>query len=127
MGVMAITGVYSTWVIGGAAVLAIIFSFVGKIAALIHNIPGPVMGGVSILLFGFIAASGLRMMVERKVDYTKPKNLILTSVTLISGLSGASVVLGPVQLKGMGLATVIAILTSLAFLIFERLGWIEKE
>ncbi len=107
--------------------LAIIFSFVGKIAALIHNIPGPVMGGVSILLFGFIAASGLRMMVERKVDYTKPKNLILTSVTLISGLSGASVVLGPVQLKGMGLATVIAILTSLAFLIFERLGWIEKE
>jgi uracil permease len=127
MGVMAITGVYSTWVIGGAAVLAIIFSFIGKVAALIHNIPGPVMGGVSILLFGFIAASGLRMMVERKVDYTKPKNLILTSVTLISGLSGASVVIGPVQLKGMGLATVVAIIASLAFLVFERLGWVETE
>jgi uracil permease len=127
MGVMAITGVYSTWVIGGAAVLAIIFSFIGKVAALIHNIPGPVMGGVSILLFGFIAASGLRMMVERKVDYTKPKNLILTSLTLITGLSGASVVIGPVQLKGMGLATVVAIITSLVFLIFEKLGWISRE
>lgn len=64
MGVLAITGVYSTWVIGGAALLAVIFSFVGKIAALIHGIPVPVMGGVCILLFGFIAASGIRMLVE---------------------------------------------------------------
>ena len=56
MGVMAITGVYSTWVIGGAAVFAILFSFIGKIAALIHGIPTPVMGGVCILLFGLIAA-----------------------------------------------------------------------
>ena len=127
MGVMAITGVYSTWVIGGAAILAIVFSFVGKIAALIHNIPGPVMGGVSILLFGFIASSGLRMMVDRKVDFTKPKNLILSALTLISGLSGATIVIGPVQLKGMGLATVVAILASLAFLIFEKIGWVERE
>lgn len=80
------------------------------------------MGGVCILLFGFIAASGLRMMVERKVDFTQPKNLILTAVTMISGLSGAAVHIGPVQLKGMGLATVVAILASLAFLIFEKLG-----
>lgn len=122
MGVMAITGVYSTWVIGGAAIFAILFSFIGKIAAVIHGIPTPVMGGVCILLFGFIAASGLRMMVERKVDFTQPKNLILTAVTMISGLSGAAVHIGPVQLKGMGLATVVAILTSLAFLIFEKLG-----
>ena len=122
MGVMAITGVYSTWVIGGAAVFAILFSFIGKIAAVIHGIPTPVMGGVCILLFGFIAASGLRMMVERKVDFTQPKNLILTAVTMISGLSGAAVYIGPVQLKGMGLATVVAILASLAFLIFEKLG-----
>lgn len=127
MGVMAITGVYSTWVIGGAAILAIVFSFVGKIAALIHNIPGPVMGGVSILLFGFIASSGLRMMVDRKVDFTKPKNLILSALTLISGLSSATIVIGPVQLKGMGLATVVAILASLAFLIFEKIGWVERE
>lgn len=127
MGVMAMTGVYSTWVIGGAAVFAIIFSFVGKIAALIHGIPTPVMGGVCILLFGFIAASGLRMMVERKVDFTRPKNLILVAVTMITGLSGAAVQLGPVQLKGMGLATVVAMMTSVFFLICEKFGWISES
>ena len=121
MGVLAITGVYSTWVIGGAALLAVIFSFVGKIAALIHGIPVPVMGGVCILLFGFIAASGIRMIVEKHVDYTRSKNLILTAVTMICGLSGATVAVGPVQLKGMGLATVVAMILSLAFLLFERL------
>lgn len=127
MGVMAMTGVYSTWVIGGAAMFAILFSFVGKIAALIHGIPTPVMGGVCILLFGFIAASGLRMMVERKVDFTRPKNLILVAVTMISGLSGAAVQLGPVQLKGMGLATVVAMLASLFFLLCEKCGWISED
>lgn len=121
MGVLAITGVYSTWVIGGAALLAVIFSFVGKIAALIHGIPVPVMGGVCILLFGFIAASGIRMLVEKHVDYTRSKNLILTAVTMICGLSGATIIVGPVQLKGMGLATVVAMILSLAFLLFERL------
>lgn len=121
MGVLAITGVYSTWVIGGAALLAVIFSFVGKIAALIHGIPVPVMGGVCILLFGFIAASGIRMLVEKHVDYTRLKNLILTAVTMICGLSGATIAVGPVQLKGMGLATVVAMILSLAFLLFERL------
>ena len=122
MGVMAITGVYSTWVIGGAAVFAILFSFIGKIAALIHGIPTPVMGGVCILLFGFIAASGIRMLVEKKVDYTRSKNLILTAVTMITGLSGATIAVGPVQLKGMGLATVVAMILSLAFIVFEKMG-----
>ena len=126
MGVMAITGVYSTWVIGGAAVFAILFSFIGKIAALIHAIPTPVMGGVCILLFGFIAASGLRMLVEKKVDYTRSKNLILTAVTMISGLSGATIILGPVQLKGMGLATVVAMVMSLVFLFFEKIHWANE-
>ena len=80
------------------------------------------MGGVCILLFGFIAASGIRMLVEKKVDYTRSKNLILTAVTMITGLSGATVVLGPVQLKGMGLATVVAMVLSLAFIFFEKTG-----
>ncbi len=120
MGVMAITGVYSTFVIGGAACFAILFSFVGKIAALIHGIPTPVMGGVCILLFGFIAASGLRMFIEKHVDFTKSKNLILTAVTMITGLSGATIAVGPIQLKGMGLATVVAIVFSLVFLVFEK-------
>lgn len=121
MGVMAMTGVYSTWVIAGAAVFAIVFSFVGKIAALIQGIPTPVMGGVCILLFGFIAASGIRMLIEKKVDYTNSRNLILTAVVMITGLSGATVVIGPVQLKGMGLATVVAIILSLVFILFDKL------
>jgi len=122
IGVMAISKVYSVWVIGGAAVIAILLSFVGILADIIRSIPTPVMGGVSLLLFGVIAASGVRMLVEAKVDYNKARNLILTSVVLIVGVSGAHVELGAVSLKGMGLATVVAILLSLAFRLFDALG-----
>ena len=122
IGVLAITRVFSVWVIGGAALLAIIISFIGKVSAVIHAIPVPVMGGVSILLFGIIAASGLRMLVERKVDYTKPANLMLTSIVLVVGLSGAGVTIGPVQLKGMGLATVVAMIISIVFLLLRKTG-----
>lgn len=122
IGVMAITKVYSVWVIGGAAVIAIILSFVGKLAAAIMSIPVPVMGGVSLLLFGVIAASGIRMLVEAKVDYSNARNLILTSVVLIIGISGAEVTMGAVSLKGMGLATVVAIILSLTFKLFDKLG-----
>lgn len=127
IGVMAITRVFSVWVIGGAACMAIIFSFIGKISALIHNIPVPVMGGVSILLFGIIAASGLRMLVERKVDYTKASNLIITSLVMVTGLSGASVTIGPVVLKGMGLATVVAMVISICFIVFRKTGLANKQ
>lgn len=123
IGVLAITKVYSTWVIGGAAILAIILSFVGKLAAAISSIPSPVMGGVSLLLFGVIAASGVRMLVEAKVDYNRPRNLMLTAVVLIIGLSGASIQIGSVPLSGMGLATITAIVLSLSFAMFDKLGW----
>ena len=122
IGVMAITRVYSVWVIGGAAILAIILSFVGKLAAAIQTIPTPVMGGVSLLLFGVIAASGIRMLLESKVDYSKARNLILTSVVLIIGVSGAQITLGALSLKGMALATVVAIFLSLAFEALDALG-----
>lgn len=122
IGVLAITRVFSVWVIGGAALLAIIISFIGNVSAVIHAIPVPVMGGVSILLFGIIAASGLRMLVERKVDYTKPANLMLTAIVLVVGLSGAGVTIGPVQLKGMGLATVVAMIISIVFLLLRKTG-----
>jgi uracil permease len=115
IGVLAITKVYSTWVIGGAAVFAILLSCFGKLAAAIQSIPVPVMGGVSLLLFGVIAASGIRILVESKVDYNKPSNLILTSVVLGLGVSTASVTIGTVTLKGMALATVVAIILSLSF------------
>ena len=96
IGVMAITRVYSVWVIGGAAVLSIALAFVGVLSAFIRSIPAPVMGGVCILLFGVIAASGIRMLVETRVDYSKSSNLILTAVVLIVGLSGAAVSIGTV-------------------------------
>lgn len=121
IGVLAITRVYSTWVIGGAAVIAIILSFCGKLAALISSIPQPVMGGISMLLFGVIAASGLRMLVEAKVDYSRSQNLILTCVVLAVGLSGATINIGTVSLSGMGLATVVAIILSLFFKLLDIL------
>jgi uracil permease len=121
IGVMAITRVYSVWVIGGAALIAILVSFVGKLAALIRSIPVPVMGGVCILLFGVIAVTGIRMLIERRVDYTQPRNLILTSVVLIAGVSGALVRVGTVELKGMALGAVVAITLSLTFGLMDRI------
>lgn len=122
IGVMAITKVFSVWVIGGAAVIAVCISFIGKFAALVRSIPLPVMGGVSMLLFGVIAAAGIRMLIEHKVDYTKSRNLILTSIVLVAGISGAAVKFGSIELKGMALGTVVSILISLVFAALDRLG-----
>lgn len=127
IGVMAITRVFAVWVIGGAAVIAVAISFVGKLAALIRSIPTPVMGGVCLLLFGVIAAAGIRMLIEKKVDYTQSRNLILTSLVLVSGVSGVAVRIGTVQLKGMALGTVVSILVSLLFALFGRLGWMNDQ
>ncbi len=127
IGVMAITRVYSVWVIGGAAVISIILAFIGKLSAVIQSIPAPVMGGISILLFGVIAASGIRMLVEAKVDYSKPINLTLTAVVLIVGISGAAVKIGDVQLKGMALATVVGMLLSLVFHLLERFNLVNEK
>ncbi|WEG12762.1 uracil permease [Pullulanibacillus sp. KACC 23026] len=115
IGVLAITRVYSTWVIGGAAIIAMILSFVGKLSALIQAIPSPVIGGISLLLYGVIAASGIRILVESKVDYSRSQNMILTCVVLVVGLSGAAINIGQVALSGMGLATVVGIVLSLFF------------
>ena len=122
IGVMAITRVYSVWVIGGAAVFAILLSFIGKLSELIHGIPQPVMGGVCMLLFGVIAASGIRLLVEKQVDYSKSSNLVMTAVIMIVGLSGAKLTFGNITVQGMVLATLVAILLSLTFKIFRMLG-----
>jgi uracil-xanthine permease len=115
IGVLAISKVYSTWVIAGAAIMAIMLSCVGKLAAAIQVMPDPVIGGVSLLLYGVIGTSGIRILVESKVDYNKATNLMLTSIILIVGISGAQIKMGDVSLKGMALATVIGILMSLLF------------
>ena len=130
IGVLAITKVYSTWVMGGAAIFAILLSCLGKLAALIQSIPTPVMGGVSMLLFGVIAASGIRILVEAKVDYNDPMNLLLTSIVMGVGVSTASLTIGTVTLRGMSLATVIAIILSVSFriiLALRRQGQKESE
>jgi uracil permease len=114
IGVLAITKVYSVYVIAGAAVIAIIFGFVGKITALINTIPQPVMGGVSILLFGIIASSGLRMLVDNKVDFGNNRNLIIASVILVLGIGGAFIkVSDSFQLQGMALAAICGVVLNL--------------
>ena len=115
------TKVYSVYVIGGAAVLSIICSFIGKLTMLINSIPGPVIGGISFLLYGMIGTSGLRMLVDNQVDYSKSRNLALTSVVFIVGLSGIALNLGNVKLTGMVLACVVAMALSLIFYILDKL------
>jgi len=121
IGVMAITRVYSVWVIRGAAILAIAFSFVGKISAAISTIPVPVMGGITMLLYGVIAVQGFRMYVEQKVDFSKNRNMVLGAVTFVVGVSGAAINIGSVQLKGMAFAAVTGVVLSLIFWMFDKL------
>ncbi|KMT21441.1 uracil permease [Clostridium cylindrosporum] len=121
IGVMSITRVYSVWVIGGAAVFSILLSVSGKLTEIIRTIPTPVMGGISLLLFGTIAVAGLRVLIEQKVDFSKSRNLILTSIIMVIGLSGVKVNIG-VPLSGMGLATIVAILLNIIFIVIEKLN-----
>ena len=121
IGVMAMTKVYSVYVIGGAAVLSIICSFIGKMTTLISTIPGPVIGGISFLLYGMIGASGIRILVDAQVDYGKSRNQAMTAVVFVTGLSGIFVQLGSIQLTGMVLACVVGMIMGLAFYILDKL------
>ena len=118
IGVMAITKVYSVWVIGGAAVIAVILSFCQKFGAIIQTIPTPVLGGICTLLYGLIASSGLRTIVESGVDYQNKRNLTISSVIMVIGIGG-----GILQFKlgsdftftlgGVAFATVVGIILNL--------------
>lgn len=127
IGVMAITRVYSVWVIRGAAVLAILFSCIGKVSAAISTIPVAVMGGITLLLYGVIAVQGIRMLVEQKVDFSKNSNMALGAITFVAGVSGATISIGSVQLKGMALAAIVGVILSLIFWGFRQVGWMERE
>ena len=127
IGVMAMTKVYSVYVIGGAAVLSIICSFIGKMTTLISTIPGPVIGGISFLLYGMIGASGIRILVDAQVDYGKSRNQAMTAVVFVTGLSGISVQLGSIQLTGMVLACVVGMIMGLAFYILDKLKLINDR
>ena len=122
IGVMAVTKIYSVWVIGGAAVISILLAFFAPASALIKSIPDPVMGGISFLLYGMIGASGIRLIVDKKVNYAKARNLAMTAIVFVVGLSGVYIQLGDVKLTGMCLATIIGMTMGVLFYIIDRLG-----
>ena len=122
IGVMAVTGVYSVQVIAGAAVISLLMAFIGPLAAFISTIPGDVIGGITFLLYGMIGTSGLRILVDKKVDYGKNRNLILTSVVFVAGLSGLTLTFGSVSITGMTLAAVTAVIISLVFFLLDKAG-----
>ncbi|ETA74348.1 NCS2 family nucleobase:cation symporter [Ligilactobacillus equi] len=113
IGVLAMTKVHSVWVLGGAAIFAIIFSFVGKVAAVIQSVPSPVIGGISFLLFGMIAANGLRILIDNKIDFELKRNLVIASVILVVGIGGTYLQLGNFQLTSIALATLFGIILNL--------------
>jgi len=117
IGVMAITKVYSVWVIGGAAVIAVILSFCQKFGAVIQTIPTPVLGGICTLLYGLIASSGLRTLVDAGVDYQEKRNLTISSVIMVIGIGGGALTFMVKSFKfslgGVALATVVGILLNL--------------
>jgi putative pyrimidine permease RutG len=110
IGVMAVTKIYSTLVFVVAAVIAIILGFSPKFGAVIQTIPGAVLGGVSIVVFGLIAVSGARIWVENKVDFSNNRNLIVAAVTLVLGAGDFTLKLGGFALGGIGTATFGAII-----------------
>ena len=115
--VVGMTKVASVWVTGLAAVIAIIFGFLGQLTAVISSIPNPVLGGVSILLYGFISVNGLKILIQNQVDFSKTKNVIVASTMLVLGLGGAAISIATknmsVSISGMSLAAVIGILLNL--------------
>ncbi|MHA8137741.1 uracil-xanthine permease family protein [Lactobacillaceae bacterium Scapto_B20] len=114
IGVMAITKVHSVYVLMGAAMFAIIFAFVNKLNVLIMQMPLPVIGGISFLLFGTIAVSGIKLMVEKQIDLNSKRNLMISSVILVIGIGNAYLQIGSqFQFTGLALATVIGIILNL--------------
>jgi uracil-xanthine permease len=114
IGVMAVTKIYSTLVFVVAAAIAIVLGFSPKFGALIQAIPGAVLGGVSIVVFGLIAAAGARIWVDNKVDFSDNRNLIVAAVTLVLGAGDFTLKLGGFTIGGIGTATFGAILLHLA-------------
>ncbi len=115
--VVGMTKVASVWVIGLAAIFAICLGFLGKFTALVSTIPNAVLGGVSLLLYGFISVNGLKVLIENRIDFGKPKNVVVASTMLVLGLGGAaiSIIYGDlsVTISGMSLAAIIGIILNL--------------
>lgn len=117
IGVMAVTGIYSTLIFPVAAVVAIVLGLSPKFGALIHTIPTPVIGGLSLVVFGLIAATAGRIWVEARVNFSDPRNLVTVAVTLIAGSGDMTLHFGEFNLTGIGSATLCAIV------LYQLLGW----
>ena len=115
--VVGMTKIASVWVIGLAAIIAIGLGFLGKFTALVSTIPNPVLGGVSLLLYGFIAVNGLKVLIQNQIDFGSSKNVVVASTMLVLGLGGAaiSIISGDlsITISGMSLAAVIGIILNL--------------
>lgn len=115
--VVGMTKIASIWVIGLAAIFAICLGFLGKFTAIVSSIPNPVLGGVSLLLYGFIAVNGLKVLIQNQIDFGKSKNVVVAATMLVLGLGGAaiSIVSGDlsITISGMSLSAIIGILLNL--------------
>jgi uracil permease len=112
-GAVALTGAKDPIIMRIAAIFAIILSLIPKFTSIIGTIPGPVIGGISILLFGMISSIGIKNMVDAKVDMTEPGNLMITAAMLVLGIGGASFSIGPITLQGLGLSAIVGILLNI--------------
>lgn len=112
-GAVALTGVYNPIIMRIAAIFAIFLSFIPKFTSIISTIPRPVIGGISILLFGMISSIGIKNMVDHKVNFSDPKILMISAAMLVLGLGGAKFAIGNFQLSGLGLAAIVGILLNL--------------
>ena len=110
IGVMVLNKIYSVYVIAGAAFIAVVMSFIGKVSALLSSIPAPVIGGISIALFGVIASSGLKILISNKVDFDNKKNLLIASVILVTGIGGLTLQINGLQITGVTFSTLLGIL-----------------
>lgn len=129
--VVGMTKVASIKVIGLAAIIAIIIGFLGKFTALVSTIPSPVLGGVSLLLYGFIAVNGLKVLIKNRVNFEDSKNVVVASSMLVLGLGGAAITLASgnlaVTISGMTLASIIGILLNLLLPSDEESTIIEED
>ena len=122
--VVGITKVASVWVIGLAAIIAIVIGFLGKFTALVSTLPSAVLGGVSLLLYGFIAVNGLKVLIKNQIDFENPRNVVVASTMLVLGLGGAAISLVSgdlsVTISGMSLAAIIGIILNLVLSIGDK-------
>ncbi|WP_425380337.1 uracil-xanthine permease family protein [Spiroplasma endosymbiont of Stenodema calcarata] len=115
--VVGMTRIASVWVTGLAALFAIALSFIAPVNQLVQMLPGPVMGGISMIMFGLIATNGIRVLINNQIDYTNMKNVFVTSIMLVLGLGGAifnfNIGSGNLQFTGVALAAFVGIFLNL--------------